>query len=153
MIVMKFGGTSVEDSKAIARVASIVAGRRQQRPAVVVSAMGGVTDVLIAMAKGAAAGDLPGAMKSLQTVQERHLKACEELRVPPQAVSKLHALFDALEVVLRGIAALGELSGHFRDHTYTRFLRRAFAQRAYCDWHSRPSWESAWPTGHVVGNV
>ncbi len=116
MIVMKFGGTSVEDSKAIARVASIVAGRRQQRPAVVVSAMGGVTDVLIAMAKGAAAGDLAGALKSLQAVQERHLKACEELRVPPQAVAKLHSLFDALEVVLRGIAALGELSPRTMDN-------------------------------------
>ena len=36
MIVMKFGGTSVEDAKAIDRVASIVQGRLAQKPVVVV---------------------------------------------------------------------------------------------------------------------
>ena len=39
MIVMKFGGTSVEDAKAIDRVAAIVEGRLPQKPVVVVSAM------------------------------------------------------------------------------------------------------------------
>ncbi|MGA2990588.1 MAG: lysine-sensitive aspartokinase 3 [Candidatus Korobacteraceae bacterium] len=116
MIVMKFGGTSVEDSKAITRVASIVASRSQQQPAVVVSAMGGVTDVLIAMARGAAAGDLSGSLKSLQAVRERHFKACEELRVAPQVCAQLQPLFDSLEMVLRGIAALGELSPRTMDN-------------------------------------
>ncbi len=41
MIVMKFGGTSVEDERAIIRVASIVLGRLEERPVVVVSAMAG----------------------------------------------------------------------------------------------------------------
>ncbi|HYW36721.1 MAG TPA: hypothetical protein VE957_01290, partial [Terriglobales bacterium] len=39
MIVMKFGGTSVQDAKAIERVAHIVQGRLADRPVVVVSAM------------------------------------------------------------------------------------------------------------------
>jgi len=53
MIVMKFGGTSVEDAKAIDRVASIVEGRLSQQPVVVVSAMAKVTDTLLTMARAA----------------------------------------------------------------------------------------------------
>src|SRR5437762_6575788 len=44
MIVMKFGGTSVQDAKAIERAAAIVKGRAAQKPVVVVSAMAKVTD-------------------------------------------------------------------------------------------------------------
>ena len=52
-VVMKFGGTSVGDSNAIARVAEIVRGRLPQRPIVVVSAMAKVTDQLLQMARAA----------------------------------------------------------------------------------------------------
>ena len=57
MIVMKFGGSSVESAKAIQRVASIV---RDQpgRPAVVVSAMGKTTDRLLGIARWHADGNL-----------------------------------------------------------------------------------------------
>src|ERR1041384_611755 len=44
MIVMKFGGTSVESAAAIERVAGIVKGREARRPVVVVSAMGKTTN-------------------------------------------------------------------------------------------------------------
>ena len=57
MIVMKFGGTSVGDARAIDRVASIVQGRLTQRPVVVVSAMSKVTDTLLTMARAAGAGE------------------------------------------------------------------------------------------------
>ena len=63
MIVMKFGGTSVEDAKAIDRVAAIVKGRLAQKPVVVVSAMAKVTDQLLAMARAAGAGDRKTALK------------------------------------------------------------------------------------------
>ncbi len=52
-IVMKFGGTSVGDAKAIGRVVSIVRERLPQRPIVVVSAMARVTDQLLQMARAA----------------------------------------------------------------------------------------------------
>jgi aspartate kinase len=57
MIVMKFGGTSVEDATAISRAAESVKGRLGQKPVVVVSAMAKVTDQLLVMAKAAGAGD------------------------------------------------------------------------------------------------
>jgi aspartate kinase len=57
MIVMKFGGTSVQDAKAIERAAAIVKARLAQKPVVVVSAMAKVTDQLLAMARAAGSGD------------------------------------------------------------------------------------------------
>jgi aspartate kinase len=116
MIVMKFGGTSVEDAPAITRVASIVAGRRTQKPVVVVSAMGGVTDVLVAMARGAAGTALPASLQSLEGLRERHYAAAEQLKVAAQVNPQLQSLFASLEVVLRGIAALGELSPRTMDN-------------------------------------
>jgi aspartate kinase len=69
---MKFGGTSVEDARAFARVAQIVGARRAERPVVVVSAMSRVTDALLASVETAAAGDAEGALDSLEEHFERH---------------------------------------------------------------------------------
>ncbi len=61
LVVMKFGGTSVEDPAAIERTAAIVAGRvaAGKTPVVVVSAMAKVTDQLLRAGAAAAAGDKP----------------------------------------------------------------------------------------------
>src|SRR5881394_878718 len=56
MIVLKFGGTSLESAEAIERVARIVRSRMPRRPAVVVSAHGKATDNLLALARDAAEG-------------------------------------------------------------------------------------------------
>src|SRR5947208_15515845 len=72
MIVMKFGGTSVEDAKAIDRAAEIVRGRLAQRPVVVVSAMSKVTDQLLAMGRAAGAGDRKTALKHSRALRDRH---------------------------------------------------------------------------------
>src|SRR5438876_183289 len=53
--VLKFGGTSVEDAAAFERVAEIVRAERRARPVVVVSAMSGVTDALLASVDAASA--------------------------------------------------------------------------------------------------
>ena len=70
-IVMKFGGTSVADAAAFANVARIVAAEREQLPVVVVSAMSGVTDSLLAATTSAGA--------SLDDVFKRHNVAANEL--------------------------------------------------------------------------
>jgi len=51
VIVLKFGGTSVGDAAAIRRTAGIVASRLDRQPIVVVSALAGVTNALIAIAE------------------------------------------------------------------------------------------------------
>ena len=49
-------------------------------------------------------------------------------------------------------AFLDEFIGDLGHQADARFSRRAFAQRAYCDWHSG-SLPHAWLGGHVVKNL
>ena len=56
--MLKFGGTSVQDAGAFERVAEIVRAERRARPLVVVSAMSGVTDALLASVAAGSAADL-----------------------------------------------------------------------------------------------
>ncbi len=73
MIVMKFGGTSVQDAAAIRRVIEIVRGRLPEKPLVVVSALARVTRLLVDIA---AAQDQTELLEALRT---RHTDLCEEL--------------------------------------------------------------------------
>ena len=119
MIVMKFGGTSVQDSKAIERVASIVKERLPLRPVVVVSAMAKVTDQLLAMSKAAGAGDRKTALKLCRALQERHYDTAGELlgtALFSDFHSELGGEFENLEELLRGISAVGELTPRTNDH-------------------------------------
>ena len=76
---MKFGGTSVQDAEAFARVAAIVAGEKENSPVVVTSAMSKVTDALLNAFETAKKGDFETAFESLQMHFERHTKVSEEL--------------------------------------------------------------------------
>ena len=119
MIVMKFGGTSVEDAKAIERAADIVKSRSSDKPVVVVSAMAKVTDTLLATARAAGAGDRENALKLARGLRERHYTTAGELLgtgVFTQFHCELEADFDALDELLRGIAAVGELTPRTTDH-------------------------------------
>ncbi len=119
MIVMKFGGTSVQDAKAIERAGAIVKGRLAQKPVVVVSAMAKVTDQLLAMARAAGAGDRKTALKLCRALQERHYNTAGELlgtALFTQFHSDLGADFETLEELLRGIAAVGELTPRTTDY-------------------------------------
>ena len=119
MIVMKFGGTSVEDAKAIDRAASIVKERRAEKPVVVVSAMAKVTDALLGMGRAAGAGDRETALKLARALRERHYNAAGELLgtgIFTQFHGELESDFDNLDELLRGIAAVGELTPRTADH-------------------------------------
>jgi len=72
MIVCKFGGTSVQDAAAIARLAKIVTDRRAERPLVVVSAFAKVTDALVRLAETVRLGDAGAINDALDGLLERH---------------------------------------------------------------------------------
>ncbi len=119
MIVMKFGGTSVQDAKAIERAGAIVKGRLEHKPVVVVSAMAKVTDQLLAMARAAGAGDRKTALKLCRALQERHYNTAGELlgtALFTQFHGDLGADFETLEELLRGISAVGELTPRTTDY-------------------------------------
>lgn len=139
MIVMKFGGTSVESAEAIDRVSKIVASRSGQLPLVVVSAMAKVTDQLVAMGKNAAAGDYREALDSLQNLRQRHLDTAGALLGEKRAAAlgpKLQAYFIELENFVRGLAAVRELTPRGSDYLLSfgellssRIVADAFAVR------------------------
>ena len=139
MIVMKFGGTSVEDAKAIDRVASIVQGRLSQKPVVVVSAMAKVTDTLLNMAKAAGAGERKTALKLCRSLQERHYNTASELlgtALFTEFHSEIGSEFENLDELLRGISAVGEITPRTTDHVAafgemlsSKIVAAAFAAR------------------------
>ncbi|MGC2161105.1 MAG: lysine-sensitive aspartokinase 3, partial [Silvibacterium sp.] len=120
LVVMKFGGTSVEDAAAIRRTAGIVQRRRDKglTPIVIVSAMAKVTDQLVASAAAAGRGDRTGALAITARMRNRHLEAANAL-VSAEAIGDLSKWVDAefcgLEEVLRGLSAVGELTPRIND--------------------------------------
>jgi len=119
LTVMKFGGTSVEDAAAMGRSREIVASRqaRGQQVVVVVSAMAGVTDQLHAAAVAAGNGDKAGALAMSARLRHRHLEAARDLFGEDKhgAAQWLDAEFVTLDELLRGIAAVGELTPRTLD--------------------------------------
>ncbi len=146
LVVMKFGGTSVEDAATIRRTAQIVAGRaaRGLQPVVVVSAMARVTDLLISAANTAARGDRASALAITERLRIRHKDTATELAdgcnaTGPDPAAETHAWmepeFDSLDEILRGLAAVGELTPRIADMVVSygerissRMIAEAFAR-------------------------
>nr|MDP9120613.1 lysine-sensitive aspartokinase 3 [Acidobacteriota bacterium] len=72
MIVQKFGGTSLADAAAIARVTEIVRRALPRRPVVVVSAMAKTTRDLLESAAAATAGDSRAALALWEELWQFH---------------------------------------------------------------------------------
>ncbi|MBA3601272.1 MAG: aspartate kinase, partial [Acidobacteria bacterium] len=77
--VMKFGGTSVQDAEAFARVAEIVTSEKENSPVVVTSAMSKVTDALLAAFETAKKGNFDDAIILLEPHFERHARVSAAL--------------------------------------------------------------------------
>ena len=125
-VVMKFGGSSVMDAAAIDRVITIVNRERARgsAPVVVVSALGGVTDALLALGQAARAGDAAEVTRGMDAVRERHLELADLLGVRREAVeggftssfNDLRSALDSMQRQRKGepraldvLAATGEL--------------------------------------------
>jgi aspartate kinase len=111
MIVMKFGGTSVESAEAIERVAGIVRARLARHPVVVVSAMGKTTNKLLAIAGSAVTGRGGEALAGLNELREYH--QCESAGLGVECEIEAH--FQELAELVKGIAILGELTPRATD--------------------------------------
>jgi len=138
---MKFGGTSVEDAKAMLRTAAIVEARRKKglNAIVVVSAMAKVTDQLLAAAAAAGRGDKAGALAISARLRHRHIDTATELLDETRFLAlqgAVHQELDALDDLLRGISAVGELTPRtsdlvvsFGERLSSRIVASAFDQR------------------------
>jgi aspartate kinase len=119
VIVLKFGGTSVGDAAAIARTGQIVATRVDAGAIVVVSALAGVTNALIALAEQSAKGHLIGALRAIEDLRERHLEQAEILLGPgdegEDVCAELSAMIDELAHLAEALATLGDLTPRSMD--------------------------------------
>src|SRR5579872_1259892 len=103
MIVMKFGGTSVESRAAIERVRQIVQARIERHPVVVVSAMGKTTNRLLEIANLAVSGCRDQALSKLLELRDFHLRESGMERTVDEH-------FQELSELVKGLAILGELT-------------------------------------------
>ena len=118
MIVMKFGGSSIESAEAVRRVAGIVAERAERRPLVVVSAMGKTTDRLLEIGRAAVAGDLPGALARLDELRQFHAIEAGAVVAPqaePAIEAHLESHFGELAELVKGLSVLGEMNDRSTD--------------------------------------
>jgi aspartate kinase len=123
MVVQKFGGTSVADPAAIRRLIEIVRAARardSRGPAVVVSAMSGVTDLLLGIASAAGAGGAgtADALGRVEQLRERHLAAVRDLVAATEQdalAADINSTLDQLAAVVHALAVLREVSPRTLD--------------------------------------
>ena len=120
MIVIKFGGTSVGDADRVANAIEIVAERRARKPIVVVSALSGVTNDLVAASEAACEQDPKRVGEIIAAVKQRHEDVA--LRLVQQKsdffesfIKQLDKQIEEIDTILRGIALLGEITPRARD--------------------------------------
>ncbi len=106
MIVMKFGGTSVEDATAMRRLVSIVRQQLKRQPIVVVSAMARVTNGLLDCARLTAEGKDAEVRPRLDEITARHYAAADELALPDERADLREALQTQFSELLRTLGKI-----------------------------------------------
>ncbi|WP_109853085.1 bifunctional aspartate kinase/homoserine dehydrogenase I [Aquimarina sp. AU58] len=113
MNVLKFGGSSVANASTIESVIEIIKQQSQNQSLyVVVSAMGGITDLLLQAGEEASANN-ENYKNTLAEIEKRHFEAVKALiPVVSQSaiISKVKAELNALESLCEGVYLLSELS-------------------------------------------
>jgi aspartate kinase len=113
MIVMKFGGSSVESAAAIERVARIVKAHEARHPVVVVSALGKTTNRLLAIAAAAIEGKREDYIRQIHDLRDYHSREARVV-VPLAQRAELDRTLDEhfqeLTELAKGLAVLGELT-------------------------------------------
>ena len=113
---MKFGGTSVGSAKGMEQVKRVVSSVSGE-VIVVVSALGGVTDQLLATAATASQGD-KSYTSEVDAIARRHKELAEKVVVASAmetALKRIDMLFDELSNILRGVCLIKDLSEKTND--------------------------------------
>ncbi len=117
MKILKFGGTSVGSVASIQTLLNILKNEaKTEKPVVVLSAMSGVTNLLVSMAEGAAVGNEFTAQ--LAELERRHfdvIKSLLDIQHQNPAFTRLKIHFNHLEDLLQGVLTLKELTPKTRD--------------------------------------
>jgi len=119
---MKFGGTSVADAEAIARLIGIVRHQRERSdgrnpPVVVVSALSGVTDQLVSVARMAEEGEADRAAAALHALLDRHVAVATAVTSQSRSavVAQVTGELNELIGLVHALAVLREVSPRSLD--------------------------------------
>ncbi|HEY8259153.1 MAG TPA: bifunctional aspartate kinase/homoserine dehydrogenase I [Gemmatimonadales bacterium] len=122
--VHKFGGASLADSAAVRHAVDIIHRHRPEATVVVVSAMAGTTDALLAVAEQAGAGDSRTVASLIARLRSRHAEAARALlpagRGRAEVLSHIAEAFDELEALAQGLRLLRELTPRTTDYLVSR---------------------------------
>lgn len=121
MITMKFGGTSVGSPEAISQAVDIIEDElaNGESVAVIVSAMSGVTDMLIQSVEKAIVGDKWGYMSISQDIRDKHEEAIDQLirthHLRESILQRINALVDQHAQLCDAINTLSEATPRIKD--------------------------------------
>ncbi len=128
MKVMKFGGSSLADSKRIQQTVSIITAVENQPVTVILSAMKGVTNLLIDAAEKAESGN-SAYLQDIREIRNIHYNCMEELfnnSVPEQLKSGIDQMLNELKDILHGVELVRECSLKTKD------IIMSFGERMNC---------------------
>jgi aspartate kinase len=120
LIIIKFGGTSVGNAERVANAIDIVAERRHLKPIVVVSALAGVTNDLVAASEAARSCDIDRVNEIVSRVRQRHEDVAMQLVQQKfdffeAFIKQLDKQVEQIHTILKGIALLGEITPRAKD--------------------------------------
>ncbi|QBD79245.1 aspartate kinase [Ktedonosporobacter rubrisoli] len=123
--VLKFGGTSVGSGERIQRVAQIITNNFQAFktgnepfPVIVVSAMSGITDQLLRIARYTCSGEYDACAEELESLQQKHFAAVEQIARQSETRAKLSGDVEAALVGLKqDVTALSQAAEQGADIT------------------------------------
>ena len=117
MKVLKFGGTSVANAENIKKVSKIVSDETSEHVAVVVSALGGVTDLLLQALELASIKDI-SYEKTLEKIEDRHITTTKELfpiQEQSAILSHIKSSLNELETLIQWAYLIGEHTPKLSD--------------------------------------
>jgi aspartokinase/homoserine dehydrogenase 1 len=122
--VHKFGGASLADSAAVRHAVEIIRRHRQEPTVVVVSAMAGTTDALLAVAQQAGSGEARAVAALIARLRSRHAEVARALlpagRLRADVLAYISDVFEELEALARGLRVLRELTPRTIDYLVSR---------------------------------
>lgn len=121
ILVIELGGSSIADPERMSLASQIITERAssEDRLAVVVSALPGVTDRLLEVAERASTGDQNHVKEAVEELKSLHINiadACIGERFRKDSIRSLRSLCEDLSRILIGISYLRELTARSRDY-------------------------------------
>jgi aspartokinase/homoserine dehydrogenase 1 len=122
--VHKFGGASLADSAAVRHAVEIIQSYRREPTVIVVSAMAGATDALLAVAQQAGSGDERTVASLITQLRARHAEVARSLlpagAVRAEMLAHIAESFQELEALAQGLRLLRELTPRTTDYVVSR---------------------------------